>query len=58
MRQVRRSRVRVLAHLHQPLTAKSKQARMGKGKGKLRGWVAFVRPGTALYEVGPTGRRS
>ena len=58
VRQVRRSRVRVLAHLGQPLTAKSKQARMGKGKGKLRGWVAYVRPGTALYEVGPTGRRS
>lgn len=37
VRQVRRSRVRVLVQLNQPITAKSKQARMGKGKGKLRG---------------------
>lgn len=36
-RQLRRSKVRLRVHLNQPLTAKSKNARMGKGKGKLRG---------------------
>jgi ribosomal protein L16/L10AE len=36
-RQLRRSKVRVRSRLTQPLTAKSKHARMGKGKGKLRG---------------------
>jgi|JI8StandDraft_2_1071088.scaffolds.fasta_scaffold396909_1 ribosomal protein L16/L10AE len=36
-RQLRRSKVRVRTRLTQPLTAKSKNARMGKGKGKLRG---------------------
>lgn len=52
VRLVRRARVKVRVLLSQPLTAKSKQARMGKGKGKLRGWTSYLRPGTPLYDVG------
>jgi len=55
-RQLRRAPVRVRVRLTQPLTAKSRQARMGKGKGKFRGWVGFTRPGTLLYDVGSTTR--
>jgi ribosomal protein L16/L10AE len=58
-RQLRRARVQVRVRLNQPLTVKSSQARMGKGKGKkYRGWVGFVRPGTLLYELGPATRHS
>jgi len=57
-RQLRRARVKVRVRLTQPLTAKSRQARMGKGKGKFRGWVGFTRPGTLLYEVGSTNRQT
>jgi len=57
-RQLRRSRVKVVVRLNQPLTAKPRQARMGKGKGKFRGWVGYARPGTQIYDLGPTGPRS
>jgi hypothetical protein len=33
------------------MTAKAKLSRMGKGKGKLKGWIGFARPGTLLYET-------
>jgi ribosomal protein L16/L10AE len=55
-RTMRRARVWIRARLTQPLTAKGKQSRMGKGKGKLRGWTGYVRPGTLLYELSPTAR--
>lgn len=35
-----------------PLTAKPAETRMGKGKGAPIGWVAPVRPGRLLFEVG------
>jgi ribosomal protein L16/L10AE len=57
-RQLRRARVRVRVRLNQPLTAKSRLARMGKGKGKFKGWVGFSRPGTLLYDLGPVSRKS
>lgn len=55
-RTMRRARVWIRARLTQPLTAKGKQSRMGKGKGKLRGWTGYVRPGTLLYELSSTAR--
>lgn len=33
-------------------TAKPLEVRMGKGKAEVEGWVAVVRPGTVLYEIG------
>ena len=35
-----------------PVTAKPAETRMGKGKGDLDHWVAVVRPGTVLFEIG------
>jgi len=37
---------------HKPITAKPAEVRMGTGKGDVDDWVAVVRPGTILYEVG------
>ncbi len=35
-----------------PFTKKPAETRMGKGKGAPEGWVAVVRPGRMLYEIG------
>jgi large subunit ribosomal protein L16 len=35
-----------------PLTKKPLETRMGKGKGGVELWVAVVRPGRVLYELG------
>ncbi len=35
-----------------PYTKKPAETRMGKGKGAPEGWVAVVRPGTILFEMG------
>ncbi|MFP4055943.1 MAG: 50S ribosomal protein L16 [Candidatus Brocadiia bacterium] len=37
---------------HKPVSAKPLETRMGKGKGEPDHWVAVVKPGTILYEVG------
>ncbi len=35
-----------------PITKKPAETRMGKGKGNVEGWVAVVKPGRILYEMG------
>ncbi|NNE47846.1 MAG: 50S ribosomal protein L16 [Rhodothermales bacterium] len=35
-----------------PITKKPAEVRMGKGKGSPEFWVAVVKPGTVLFEVG------
>jgi len=35
-----------------PITKKPAETRMGKGKGSPEGWVAVVKPGKVLYEMG------
>src|SRR4030042_5691504 len=35
-----------------PVSAKPLETRMGKGKGEPEFWVACVRPGTVMFEVG------
>ncbi len=35
-----------------PVTAKPAETRMGKGKGEVDRWVAVVRPGRVVFEVG------
>ncbi|MHC4234352.1 MAG: 50S ribosomal protein L16 [Planctomycetota bacterium] len=37
---------------HKPVSAKPLETRMGKGKGEPDHWVACVRPGMILYEIG------
>ena len=42
--------IRIFPHLS--ITSKPLETRMGKGKGEPEAWVARVRPGTMLYELG------
>ena len=37
---------------HKSVTAKPAEVRMGTGKGEPEAWVAVVKPGTVLFEVG------
>ena len=37
-----------------PVSAKPNEVRMGRGKGSVDKWVAVVKPGTVIYEVGST----
>ena len=37
---------------HKSITRRPPETRMGKGKGSVDAWVAVVRPGTMLFEVG------
>ncbi len=37
---------------HKSVTATAAETRMGKGKGEVSHWVAVVKPGTVLFELG------
>ncbi len=37
---------------HKPVSAKPLETRMGKGKGETAFWVARVRPGMVMFEIG------
>ena len=37
---------------HQSVTSKPLETRMGKGKAEISHWVAKVKPGTVIYEIG------
>jgi len=37
---------------HKSITARPLETRMGKGKGEPAAWVAVVKPGSVLYELG------
>ena len=37
---------------HRSITSRPLETRMGKGKGEPAAWVATIRPGTILYELG------
>lgn len=37
---------------HKPITKRPAEVRMGKGKGAVEGYVAPVKEGTVLYEIG------
>lgn len=41
-----------------PLSKKPAETRMGKGKGAPEYWVAVVRPGRILYEIGGVDRET
>jgi large subunit ribosomal protein L16 len=40
---------------HKPVSAKPLETRMGKGKGETAFWVARVRPGMIMFEIGGIG---
>ena len=63
-RQIEAARVAVTRHMKRqgqiwirifpdkPITKKPAEVRMGKGKGAPEGWVAIVKPGRIMFEVG------
>ncbi len=48
----REGRVFIRIFPHKSVSGKPLETRMGKGKGEPDHWVACVRPGTILYEIG------
>ncbi|HUU85018.1 MAG TPA: 50S ribosomal protein L16 [Phycisphaerae bacterium] len=48
----REGRVYIRVFPHKPVSAKPLETRMGKGKGEPDHWVARVRTGMILYEIG------
>ncbi len=48
----REGRVYIRIFPDQPLTSKPLETRMGKGKGEPDQWVAKIKPGMVLFEVG------
>ncbi len=48
----REGRVYIRIFPDKPYTGKPLETRMGKGKGEPVGWVAVVKPGTMVYEIG------
>lgn len=48
----REGKVYIRIFPHHSYTAKPLEQRMGKGKAEVAGWVARVKPGTVLYEIG------
>ena len=48
----RKGKVWIRVFPHKPITKRPPETRMGKGKGPPEHWVAVVRPGTMLFEVG------
>ena len=41
-----------------PVTARPLETRMGKGKGEPDHWVAVVKPGTVMFEIGGTNKEA
>ncbi|MBN1966145.1 MAG: 50S ribosomal protein L16 [Anaerolineae bacterium] len=48
----RRGKVWIRIFPDKPVTAKPAETRMGKGKGSVDHWVAVVKPGRVLFELG------
>ncbi len=48
----REGKVYIRIFPHKSVTSKPLETRMGKGKGEVDHWVAVVKPGTILYEIG------
>lgn len=52
----RRGKVWIRIFADKPISKKPAETRMGKGKGATDHWVAVVRPGKVLFEVGNVSR--
>lgn len=48
----REGKVYIRVFPHKPVSSKPLETRMGKGKGETDFWVACVKPGTVLFEIG------
>ena len=51
----REGKVYIRIFPYKPVSAKPLETRMGKGKGEPAFWVARVRPGAILFEIGGVG---
>lgn len=47
----RKGKVWIRIFPHTPVTAKPTESRMGKGKGAVSHWCAYVKGGTILFEI-------
>ncbi|MEM8628857.1 MAG: 50S ribosomal protein L16 [Chlamydiota bacterium] len=52
----RKGKVWIRVFTDKPITKKPAETRMGKGKGSVDEWVATIRPGVVLFEVGNVSR--
>lgn len=48
----RRGKVWIRVFPDKPVTQKAAETRMGKGKGSVDHWVAVIKPGRIIFEVG------
>lgn len=48
----REGKVHIRIFPHHSYSSKPLEVRMGKGKAEVEGWVARVKPGNILYEIG------
>jgi len=48
----RKGKVWIRIFPHKSITSRPPETRMGKGKGAVDTWVAVIRPGNVLFEVG------
>lgn len=48
----RMGQVWIMIFPDKPITKKPAEVRMGKGKGNVEAWVAVVKPGRVMFEVG------
>lgn len=48
----RRGKVWIRIFPDKPVTHRAAESRMGKGKGNVEFWVAVIRPGRVMIEVG------
>jgi large subunit ribosomal protein L16 len=48
----RRGKIWIRIFPDKPITRKAAETRMGKGKGNVEYWVAVVRPGRIMFEIG------
>ena len=48
----REGKVYIRVFPDKPVSSKPLEVRMGKGKGETENWVAVVKPGTILFEIG------
>lgn len=48
----RKGKVWIRIFPHKPTTSRPPETRMGKGKGAPEHWVAVVRPGIVMFEIG------
>jgi len=48
----REGRVYIRIFPSKPISSKPLETRMGKGKGETDQWVAVVKPGTVMFEIG------